>query len=327
MMPTVHVRRSSRCTVFRDQTDLLRCAAGLVAVAGFLTACSGNTASRNDASATTSTPKPATSASTAPRDPNTPWLDRLVPIGRGKKLHTTCWGHGSPAVISLHGLIMSYDTADAAHSPDLREQIAPHTTYCEYERTNVGTSSIEPGPIPLTESAADLNALLDALGIQEPVVLSAGSYGGVLGTLFAGTYPDRLAGIVLGDPELAAPPKLPGCADTNLDSYVPAKYRLKPDSWKDNAEKADNFHGPALASRVLDNIPKVPGVLFAATQDNYPPGTNVKPFMTCLRSVQRSLASRFHPGRMVILDAGHHLDGYLDRIVAAVLQVAGLPAD
>ena len=190
-----------------------------------------------------------------------------------------------------------------------------------------GPAPRKPGPIPLTQGARDLNALLDAIGIKEPVVLMAGSHGGLLGILFAGTYPDRLAGIVLRDPDLASPPELPGCPDTNIDRYVPAKYRSKPDSWKDNAEKSDTVHGYASVRRVLDRIPKVPGVLFAATQDNYPPGTKVKPFMTCLRAMQRDLAGRFHPGRMVILDAGHSLEGYTDRVDAAALRVAGLPVN
>lgn len=256
-----------------------------------------------------------------------PWLDSLVPVGGGRKLHATCWGHGSPAVITLHGRIMPADDASWAHSPDLRTAIAPRTTYCEYERTNVGTSSREAGPIQLTQSARDLRNLLAGIGLTDPVVLAAGSYGGLLAQLFAGTYPDRVAGVVLFDPELAPPPPLPGCPDTNLDTYVPQKYRLVAgESWRDNAEKTDDAHAGALAARVLDRIPKVPGILFAATQDNYPPGTRIKQFMTCLRAVQRNLAGRFQPGRMVILDAGHGLEGYTDRRIAAILEVAGLPA-
>jgi pimeloyl-ACP methyl ester carboxylesterase len=286
-----------------------------------LASCTGDPGSGNEAQNSPTTRAPSASTSVSTPSYEEPWLDELVPVGGGRRLHTTCWGHGSPAVVTLHGLIMPYDDASWAHSPDDRALIAPHTTYCEYERVNVGTSSIEKGPIPLTESAADLNALLDGIGIVDPVVLLAGSHGGLLGTLFAGTYPARLAGIVLRDPSLAAPPELPGCPDTNIDKYVPAQYRLKPDSWKDNAERSDHFRAYALVSRVLDNIPKVPGVLFAATQDNYPPGTRVKPFMRCLREMQRSLAGRFQPGRMVVLHAGHGLEGYRNRIDAAVLRI------
>jgi pimeloyl-ACP methyl ester carboxylesterase len=224
-------------------------------------------------------------------------------------------------VLFLHGRIMPADDASFAHRPDLRERIAQGTTYCEYERVNVGTSSTESGPIPLTESAADLNALLDGVGIGGRVVLVGGSYGGVLATLFAGTYPERLAGAVLLDPELAAPPALPGCRDTNLDHYVPPEFRLTPSSWRDNAEQTDDFHASALAAGVLDRIPRVPGVLFGATRDNYPPGTEVKPFMSCLRVAQRSLAARFRPGQLFVLEAGHSLEGYTDRIAATVLGI------
>lgn len=286
-----------------------------------LASCSGDPSSSDGAQTSPTISASGTSSSTTESSYEEPWRDELVPVGGSKKLHTTCWGRGSPAVIVLHGLVMPYDDASVAHSPDLRERIATRTTYCEYERTNVGTSSTEKGPISLTESSADLNALLDGIGIHDPVVLLAGSHGGLLGTLFAGTYPDRLAGIVMGDPSIAAPPELPGCPDTNLDKYVPARYRLKPDSWKDNAERSDHFHGYALTARVLDRIPEVPAVLFSATQDNYPPGTRVKPFMRCLRAMQRNLAGRFQPGRMVVLDAGHDLAGYENRIVAAVLRI------
>ena len=286
-----------------------------------LASCSGDPGSREGTQASPSTSAPSVSASASVPSYEKPWLDDLVPVGGGRKLHTTCWGHGSPAVIVLHGLIMPYDSASWAHSLEQRQAIAPHTTYCEYERTNVGTSSKEAGPIPITQSVHDLNALLDAIDIREPVVLLAGSHGGLIGTLFAGTYPNRLAGIVLRDPSIPAPPELPGCPDTNIDKYVPAQYRLTPDSWKDNAERSDVYGAAALAARVLDNIPMVPGVLFAATQDNYPPGTRVKPFMTCLRAIQRSLAGRFQPGRMVVLDAGHDLAGYANRIDATVLRI------
>lgn len=295
--------------------------AALAISALVLTSCSFDPGSRNGAQTSPTTPAPSASSSTDAHSYEEPWLDALVPVGGGRKLHTTCWGHGSPAVITLHGLIMPYDDASWAHSPDNRALIAPHTTYCEYERTNVGTSSKEAGPIPITQSVHDLNALLDAIGIKDPVVLLAGSHGGLIGTLFAGTYPDRLAGIVLRDPDIAAPAVLPGCPDTNIDSYVPEKYRTKPDDWKDNAEKAESFHGYAAVRRVLDQMPKVPGVLFAAAKDNYPPGTKVKPFMACLRAMQRDLAARFRPGQLIVLDAGHGLEGYTDRVDAAILRI------
>jgi pimeloyl-ACP methyl ester carboxylesterase len=291
----------------------------LAIAALLLASCSGGQDSSNGAQASPSSHSPSASRPASAPAYDEPWLDDLVPVGGGRKLHTTCWGHGSPAVINLHGLIMPYDSASWAHSLDQREAIAPHTTYCEYERTNVGTSSKEAGPIPIMESAHDLNALLDAIGIRDPVVLVAGSHGGLIGTLFAGTYPDRLAGMVLRDPELLDP------RGELLERYTLAKYRTKPDAWKENAEKQSRKAlDDALIRRTLDNIPKVPGLLFAASEDNYPPGTRVKPFMTLLRTMQRDLVDRFQPGRMVVLHAGHSLEGYDDRINRGILRVAGL---
>src|ERR1051325_6038789 len=126
-----------------------RSALALMLVSG----CTGGASEASGAGSGEASASPPASGTPTPTGPDDAWLDQLVPVGGGRKLHATCWGHGSPAVINVHGRIMPYDDASWAHSVEQREAIAPHTTYCEYERTNVGTSSPEAGPIPLTQSA------------------------------------------------------------------------------------------------------------------------------------------------------------------------------
>jgi len=78
-----------------------------------------------------------------------------------------------------------------------------------YDRAGLGHS--DPGPTPRDGRAivADLAALLEALGEDQPVVLVGHSMGGLMVRLFALTHPRRVLGLVLVDavtPEVMASP-------------------------------------------------------------------------------------------------------------------------
>jgi pimeloyl-ACP methyl ester carboxylesterase len=84
-------------------------------------------------------------------------------------------------------------------------EVAKFTRVCAYDRpgTPVGEkpSRSDPVPQPTTAGAAvaDLHALLTAAGEAGPYVLVAHSYGGLIGRLYASTYPDDVSGLVLVD--------------------------------------------------------------------------------------------------------------------------------
>jgi pimeloyl-ACP methyl ester carboxylesterase len=64
-----------------------------------------------------------------------------------------------------------------------------------------------PQPTTTADAVADLHALLTALDQTEPTVLVGHSYAGMVSRLYAATYPDDVAGMVLVDalaPELKA---------------------------------------------------------------------------------------------------------------------------
>ncbi|MGC5221722.1 alpha/beta fold hydrolase [Micromonospora sp. DT81.3] len=94
------------------------------------------------------------------------------------------------------------DSDSWAHSPHLQQRIAPETTYCEYERVNVGDSAKVQGPLSVTDTVADLRGLIERLGLATPVVLVGGSFGGLIAYTYAGTHPEDVAGVVLLDPTL-----------------------------------------------------------------------------------------------------------------------------
>jgi pimeloyl-ACP methyl ester carboxylesterase len=131
----------------------------------------------------------------------------LVDIGGGRKMYLQCRGAGSPTVVLVAGLRGSAEDWNLAGKPGPRvfPEVARFTRVCAYDRpgTPVGEkpSRSHPVPQPTTAGAAvtDLHALLTAAGEAGPYVLVAHSYGGLIGRLYASTYPDEVSGLVLVD--------------------------------------------------------------------------------------------------------------------------------
>lgn len=197
----------------------------------------------------------ATATSAAP---TRAWFDGSVDVGAGRTVNATCWGAGETAVIYLHGLIQPDDAVSWAHAPELQSRLSPEATYCEYERANVGRSSDRGGPVSVTESVADLRALIEQLDLSTPVVLVGGSFGGLVAYTYAGTHPADVAGVVLLDPTL--PDELA------LDALVPEQWRLTSEAWRDNAEQLDVYGAYAVAQAALAGIPRVPGTVLVTEE-------------------------------------------------------------
>ncbi len=131
----------------------------------------------------------------------------LVEIGGGRKLYLECRGEGSPTVVLIGGLRASAEDWSMTGKPSLAvfPAVAKFTKVCAYDRpgTPVGEnpSRSDPSPQPTTaaDAVADLHALLSAAGESAPYVLVAHSYGGLIARLYAATYPDDVAGLVLVD--------------------------------------------------------------------------------------------------------------------------------
>lgn len=273
-----------------------------VAITLLLAACSSSTAA------------PSEELQSSTHLPVEPSFQELVDVGDGRSVSVTCWGDASTIVVYLHGLIMPSDTAMWAHAPELRERLAPEATYCEYERANVGRSSSQAGPIPIEASLADLDSVLDAVGASSPVILVGGSFGGLVATVFTGTRPDRVAGVVLLDPSL------PG-SNAAEEQYLPPEYRLTADAWMDSAEKIDVYAADPLAVAALATIPSIPGTVFVTEHIDLPP-VNADAFLAAVRAQQHDLAARFTPGEIITVDAPHTMLSVVsDEIADAVRGV------
>jgi pimeloyl-ACP methyl ester carboxylesterase len=132
---------------------------------------------------------------------------RLVDVGGGRKMYLECRGIGSPTVVLVAGLRGSAEDWNIAKKPgpQVFPEVAKFTRVCAYDRpgTPVGEKPSRSDPVPQPTTAgtavADLHALLTAAGEAAPYVLVAHSYGGLIGRLYASTYPDEVSGLVLVD--------------------------------------------------------------------------------------------------------------------------------
>lgn len=132
----------------------------------------------------------------------------LVDIGNDRKLYLECQGKETPTVVFISG---RSDRGSIWKTKPLSVflEVSKFTHACIYDRP--GTVTINQNTVLPTPSTAvsqpssvkdkveDLHALLKAANIQEPFVLVAHSYGGLIARLFAHTYPDSVSGLVLID--------------------------------------------------------------------------------------------------------------------------------
>lgn len=81
---------------------------------------------------------------------------------------------------------------------DLAEKLGG--TVIAYDRPGFGWSTPAPGLYRIADEVQALDALLTALDIAEPVILVGHSYGGFTSRAFEAAHPERVAGLVLVDP-------------------------------------------------------------------------------------------------------------------------------
>lgn len=194
--------RTGMCAGIGPATALLLLAA--------MAACAGPDAS---------TPMPASPAMSTPAasgvfEPGEGDRAGVVDIGNGREMYLECSGTGAPTVVFISGAGVAADNwqyADlASEAPDdsaVYSKTAEFTRVCAYDRPGTkqwqgapSRSTTVPQPTTAQGDAADLHALLTAADVAGPYVIVGHSWGGLIATTFARTYPDEVSGIVLVDP-------------------------------------------------------------------------------------------------------------------------------
>jgi len=119
---------------------------------------------------------------------------QLVDVG-GHRLHICCAGQSSPPVLldsGFPGTSLSWTF--------VQPELAKFARVCSYDRAGLGWS--EAGPLPRTsrQIVEELHGLLRNAQIEGPFVLVGHSFGTFTVRLYASTYPEEVAGMVLLDP-------------------------------------------------------------------------------------------------------------------------------
>ena len=118
---------------------------------------------------------------------------QLVDVG-GHRLHLLCVGSGAPTVILESGLGEA-----AAYWGWISNALAQETRVCAYDRAGRGWSDAVATPQDGVAVATDLHILLDRAHVTGPFVLVGHSSGAEYVRIFAGRYPEQVAGMVLLD--------------------------------------------------------------------------------------------------------------------------------
>ena len=142
----------------------------------------------------------------------------LVDIGGGRKIYLECRGTGSPTVVLISGTRGAHDdwtdlidpknpnSAPKPGDPAVFPQVSKFTLVCAYDRpgttlnddTQTKSTPVQQ-PTTAQQGVGDLHAVLIASREPGPYVLVGHSWGGLIARLFASTYPDEVAGLVLVD--------------------------------------------------------------------------------------------------------------------------------
>jgi len=136
---------------------------------------------------------------------------QLVDVG-GHRLHLRCVGSGTPTVLLESGL-----GETGAYWGWISPAVARDTRVCVYDRAGRGWSDPVYVPQDGVAVATDLHTLLDRAHVSGPFVLVGHSSGAQYVRIFAGRYPEQVAGMVLLDGQ-------PAEAFEGLPSY-PMFYR------------------------------------------------------------------------------------------------------
>jgi pimeloyl-ACP methyl ester carboxylesterase len=265
----------------------------------------------------------------------------LVDIGGGRRLWAECRGEGSPTVILEGGAGNDADSWDTVGLPPDSAQtavlpgVARFTRVCAYDRPGTTgddpdhRSRSDPAPMPRDARAmvADLHALLTAAAIPGPYVLAGHSFGGLVVRLFAATYPDEVAGLVLIDA-------------AHEDYYDAVRSVLTADQWAGftqsladpEVERIDVDASAAEMREAAAASPLHPLPLVVLTHGrpwDWPTGYPVAALEAVWMPLQEQLAALTPDARLIVAaQSGHFIPGdQPESIIAAIQQVVDAVRD
>src|SRR6266576_2740940 len=159
-----------------------------------------------------------TLAQTVGTDQNPPApLGKLVDVG-GYRVHLYCTGTGSPTVVIV-GAGFSFNWGL------VQPEVATFTQVCSYDHSGIGWSDDGPKD-SCALRVSEVHTALKNAGIKGPYVLVGHSLGALVARLYAGQYPDDVAGMVFVDHAMAIPEGMLMLPPPPSDARVPPQLPL-----------------------------------------------------------------------------------------------------
>lgn len=119
-------------------------------------------------------------------------LDELIPLEE-ITMHVVDWPGEDPPILAIHG-----SAGHAYGLTALGERLAPERRFLAVDLRGHGFSDKPPTSYGVEEHVADVLQLIEALGLERPILLGH-SIGGAIATLVAEASDDRVGGLVLFD--------------------------------------------------------------------------------------------------------------------------------
>jgi pimeloyl-ACP methyl ester carboxylesterase len=283
----------------------------LVLTALVAVGCGTNNADPDSAPPTTRATSDAAASETA-----TDVIDGTFDVG-GHSLYLTCEGTGSPTVVYMHGSIVE-SGVDPHANGDFLFDLADQNQVCLYDRRNLAHSDVVDAPQLPSDALEDMHDLLAAAEVAPPYVLVGASFGGLLSYLYANTYPDEVAGMVLLDSMFPD--------EMKLESLFPKsdRYRAFSDEDEDGSlERISHFKVMQAAQPYVGHEPDIPVTYLSSIPEGYDVNDyGIPAYDQQILKLQKAYAERFDPGRWVRVDAPHFMEAAIpDEIVGYVREV------
>lgn len=333
----------------RAPAPRLVAAAALLVCAIVLAACSWTTADTAEPPAGGGSTTVDTGSSAGTVAPNRPRdIDGVVDVGGGRQTYVTCRGTGSPTVFLIAGkgngaddwlqILNPDDPAHAAPGDDLPwgmgtlvhrddavlPSVARFTRVCAYDRPDVRFDGEVTTPRPQAHTVdldvGDLHALTAAIDETGPKVLVAHSYGGLIADLYARTYPEEVAGLVMVD---AASPWMAEVADPAALRNWDEDNATTSAQVREGVELLDAFAKIAAAPP----IPKVPAVVLVADKpwrtDLLPPDLQERESVTFddWQAQLDRLATELDAEKVTATSSGHDIYLYNPSVVVDAIRL------
>ncbi len=251
--------------------------------------------------------------SLTPADTTSNAQEGLFDVG-GHKLYLKCEGRGSSTVVYLHGFVETPSAGGSQNAGLVPSYLRDYARVCVYDRANVGRSGSVPGPLTGKTSVKDLHRLLAAAHIPGPYVLVGASFGGLIAVMYAATYPEDVAGMVLLDASL------PDDVIKIDNRFLPRDARFTFDDWKRNTEQLDRGATYRQAHAMQGRVPDIPLTYIGSSRIDLDPSWPVKQITAASRAEQNAFVDRFPRGRLIRLDVPHFMEPAIPNIIAEEIR-------